>query len=314
MKPIARRPLKSDVLVDLAAVEVKLKDMILTNVVDGYTKDRLTTKVLGVIDDYLKTVAAGDRLMIRASLKALARKVFLQAKTLETLPKAPKDAIAAGDIRKEFAQVGATTVMIGDYQKRVKQVAAAIAEMQPEVTIGTKKISIRARAEIAVRNQAIKKDLDALREKGVNIIVVSTHANCSKRCQPWQGKYYSLDGTEGFTSDGKKYIALATAIAGENDDNNGLFGINCRHRAYEYKPGMATPVEFTEAEINAQRAVDDKMRKAERRLKDMWQIYKIAPDPTTRRDAKKLFDDNYEKYLAFARLNNRAVEDWRIKT
>ena len=93
--------------------------------------------------------------------------------------------------------------------------------------------SLRNLAEMEVRYAANRKSIADLKAAGVRLVIASTHADCSKRCRPYQGRVYSLDGTSGVTDDGRKFVPLeeATEIpyttkAGKTY-MNGLLGFNC---------------------------------------------------------------------------------------
>lgn len=107
--------------------------------------------------------------------------------------------------------------------------------------------TLRNRAEMEVRYNAHLEQIAALREQGVNLVICSTHADCSERCRPWQGRVYSLDGTRGRTDDGRSYVPLEEATdiyyttkAGKTY-KNGLLGFNCRHFLVPYKSGYRFP-------------------------------------------------------------------------
>lgn len=93
--------------------------------------------------------------------------------------------------------------------------------------------SLRNRAEMEARYQGHIDNIQRLRDSGARLVVASTHADCSERCRPWQGRVYSLDGTSGTTDDGRKYVPLETATdvwyttkSGKRY-KNGLLGFNC---------------------------------------------------------------------------------------
>jgi hypothetical protein len=308
-----RRPQKDDLITELGKTETRIKDIILNNTIEDVDKSKTTKKIVDVIDDFIQFVPKGDKMLYRQSLKQFARKIYLQASKIKKIKPVPDFAIKSGNIREETMQVNATTVYISDYKEKVIEITRAVSQLQPEIKKSGKKISARMAAELSVRHEAIQRDLDRLRDNGINIIVVSTHANASSRCTPWQGGIYSLDDTYGMTNDGKSYIPLQVAIEGEEKDGNGLFGYNCRHRAYEYKDGMKPPVEFTERELIEGRKVDEKMRYYERKLRMLWQLGKISEIKEERKKSKDSYKILYEEYFSYARQNERAVEDWRIK-
>lgn len=95
--------------------------------------------------------------------------------------------------------------------------------------------SLRNLAEMEVRYQDHKDKVTELKADGVKIVACSSHADCSERCAPYQGRLYSLDGTTG-TIDGYKYVPLEEATQNPRDRyvtkagrvyQNGLLGFNC---------------------------------------------------------------------------------------
>lgn len=92
--------------------------------------------------------------------------------------------------------------------------------------------SLRNLSEMEVRYHDHLDNIDELKASGVRLVVCSSHADCSDRCAPWQGRIYSLDGTSGVV-DGHRYVPLETATdvwyttkAGRRY-KNGLLGFNC---------------------------------------------------------------------------------------
>lgn len=93
--------------------------------------------------------------------------------------------------------------------------------------------SLRNRAEMEVRYDDHLESISKLKEDGNKLVIASSHADCSQRCSPWQGRVYSLDGTSGTTPDGRKFVPLEEATdiyyttkAGRTY-KNGLLGFNC---------------------------------------------------------------------------------------
>ena len=107
--------------------------------------------------------------------------------------------------------------------------------------------TLRNRAEMEVRYNDHMEQIAEFKEQGVNLVICSTHADCSDRCKPWQGRVYSLDGTSGTTDDGRRFQPLENATdiyyttkAGKTY-KNGLLGFKCRHFLVPYKSGYRFP-------------------------------------------------------------------------
>lgn len=101
--------------------------------------------------------------------------------------------------------------------------------------------SLRNLAEMEVRYQGHRDEITDLKAKGVKVVACSSHADCSGRCAPYQGRLYSLDGTTG-EIDGHKYVPLEEATENPRDRyttkagrtyQNGLLGFNCFDRLTE---------------------------------------------------------------------------------
>ncbi len=129
-----------------------------------------------------------------------------------------------------------------DYYKRIKATVKRLCEEEAKDPNDKKACnSMRYTAEMVVREQEHEKNLSDLRSKGVKWVIISSHADCSKRCAPFQGKVFSLDGTSGITDDGRHYVPIETATdiyyttKSGRVWKNGLFGFNCRHYAIPYQ-------------------------------------------------------------------------------
>ena len=173
--------------------------------------------------------------------------------------------------------------------------------------------TLRNRAEMEVRYNEHLEQIAALREQGVNLVICSTHADCSERCRPWQGRVYSLDGTRGRTDDGRSYVPLEEATdiyyttkAGKTY-KNGLLGFNCRHFLVPYKSGYRFPKpnateERREYEITQeQRRLETVVRK--------WRTKAVEYKNTDRESYLKARSNAIaanKAYIAFSKQNNRA--------
>lgn len=70
----------------------------------------------------------------------------------------------------------------------------------------------------------------AAREGDADLVEVSSHAGARPKCEPYQGKIFSISGTH------PKYPPLSSTSYGDPD---GLLGINCGHIAYPFWEGVS---------------------------------------------------------------------------
>ena len=137
---------------------------------------------------------------------------------------------------------------------------------------------VRMDIRTTVANTARQANFDRCEAFGINLIEVDAHAGARPLCAPDQGRIYSLDGSSGTVKDGSdaeySYEPLTSTSYGQAA---GLFGINCGHHNYPFKPGVNFkryfPLETEEAvEENAktyakfqkQRALERNVRAAKR--------------------------------------------------
>ena len=180
--------------------------------------------------------------------------------------------------------------------------------------------SLRNRAEFEVRGQAQQDSIDGFRSRGVKLVICSTHADCSKRCAPWQGRVYSLDGTSGRTDDGRTYVPLenATEIYDTTKSGkrwrNGLLGFNCRHFLVEYKTGYYFP-EPNADEEKKEYMITETQRRLERNVRD-WRTVAVENrgvnhDRYVEARAKAI--EWNKRYIEYSKKNNRAYYPSRTK-
>lgn len=208
---------------------------------------------------------------------------------------------------------------ISDVVNKIKELAD-IEGLDPDDADGRN--SLRNRAEIEVRQQFHDDQISEFKAKGTNLVVCSVHADCSKRCEPLQGKVYSLDHTSGRTTDGRSYqplenatdVFVVSARTGKSY-KNGLLGFNCRHWLYAYTAGMAIP-KFGAAEIQKERKVNAKQRQMESTIRQYREraLYLkargLAKEASSAR--KKAIEWN-AKYKAFSERNGRAYYEDRVR-
>lgn len=110
-----------------------------------------------------------------------------------------------------------------------------------------------------------------MQDYGASIFQVSEHAGARPLCYPYQGKYYSTDGTSGTAEDlnGKeiRYEPLSATSYGEPA---GLFGINCGHYKIPFIPGYSVARRRDpepKAENDAQYQAMQRQRQLEREVR-----------------------------------------------
>ena len=180
--------------------------------------------------------------------------------------------------------------------------------------------TLRNRAEMEVRYQSHEDNINDLKGKGVKLVIASSHADCSDRCRKWQDRVYSLDGTYGTTSDGRKYVPLEEATdifyttkAGKTY-KNGLLGFNCRHFLIPYEKGYRFPKVSVAVERN-EYEITEKQRYMEKQIRN-WRtkaVYYKGVDKNAYKNAKAKVNDWYDKYMAFSKEHERAYYPARTK-
>lgn len=209
-----------------------------------------------------------------------------------------------------------------DYMEKIVKPAldelAMAKALDPNDTTGRN--SLRNLAEMQVRYEARQNEIASLRAKGQKLVVCSVHADCSKRCYPWQGRIYSLDGTRGTTEDGRDYIPLEAATDVEYKTKsgkiykNGLLGFNCRHRLLPYRPGMIIP-SVSKEEQRQEYEITRKQREYEREIRearDRAAVYE-GEIPAKAAVWKKRAAELNRQYMEFSRENGRAFYPDRTK-
>ena len=182
--------------------------------------------------------------------------------------------------------------------------------------------TLRNRAEMEVRYQAVSESIESMRARGVKLIIISTHADCSERCRKAQGGVYSLDGTSGTTDDGRHYEPLENVTDIPIQTKSGkvyprgygiLYGFGCRHFAIEYKSGYRFPNPDPEEE-RKQYAITVKQRQMEREVRK----WRITRDMNKNIDREKYLEARRKAiaanraYEAFSKKHNRAFYPSRV--
>lgn len=207
-----------------------------------------------------------------------------------------------------------------EYRRKMKQeYSRALVRFADEDATYSPRVSLRNLAEVEVRRRENDDRLAGLRERGVRFVWASSHADCSKRCEPWQGRLYSLDGTSG-TEGGFAFLPIETAVnvRDKYGNINGLLGYNCRHRLIEYTDGSHAPIDYSKKQMAEEREVDKRQRSLERTVRK-WKmrgyVLRASKDPTERAMSAKAFDkarEWEEIYKDYSKRHNRAYYVERI--
>ena len=205
-----------------------------------------------------------------------------------------------------------------------KKVKPIIDELAKQTALDTDDVtgrnSLRNRAEMEVRYAKHLEDIADLKARGVRLVIASVHADCSKRCSPWQGKVYSLDGSYGRTDDGRSFqpLEIATDVYYTTKVGkvykNGLLGFNCRHYLVPYEKGYRFPKPNAKEE-RKQREITERQRELERTVR-AWEARAIEAKGVDGKGYKEALEKAKvwrSKYIAFSRENGRAYYPSRLQ-
>ena len=171
-----------------------------------------------------------------------------------------------------------------------------------------------------IHNTAIQAQKERAAEYGVQTFQISSHSGARPLCAPYQGKFYSWDGSEGTITDldGHEfwYESIQNTSYGEPA---GIFGINCGHFPQTFVDGYSIP-RFGPTEDEAKNAEEyresQKQRQLERNVRQA-KLEAIAQDAAGNKEA---FDQAALKvrkansdYRAFCKDTGRAPRNDRLQ-
>ena len=269
-----------------------------------------------MVDNYKKVLNIYNNTLIDKTGRKLD--INNPKELLESIKNAKKDQIDLWSSQKGAVQVQA-------YGKQVKDYINIISDMEiTTVEKGKKPISLWQKAELDIRHDKQMKMIDDLKRDGHDLCWVSTHSNCSKRCEKWQGKLVSLtqpsrlSGFRIYKLDGNWVYSL-TEIMDQVDKygykNNIINGFNCRHHLTPYTTGSVPPTEYDKEDIKKQRAIETKIRAMEREirhLKTKLKCYNINIDIKEIKKLKALIKNKITIYKKFCERNGYAWYQYRI--
>ena len=338
------RPEKTDGGWQQAAVaeaQIEIKSIVARCVSNGDTYDAFIKAINEEIDE-LVTDIDEDSLSdtIRRSLTEYATEHYRRLETIlgglnaknvmrigylqqielsaESARKMKDEAARCGDLQYRSATAGNT--YYADIYKQVREEVQRLIDEDAKID---GRVSLRASVEMAIRGQSQDKMVADLRAQGVTLAWIQPHANCSSRCEKWQGKLYSLDGKKG-TVDGVRFRPLEDAMdiyvrtsKGRTWRNGCISGFNCRHQLIPYAKGNK-PQEIPAATVKKQRQLEEQQRKMEREIrheKSTWRVYNKFSDKESKAlaaKARERYQLMSEKYDRFCRKNNLVIYRQRL--
>lgn len=200
--------------------------------------------------------------------------------------------------------------LIKNYQKLVRQRYLELATQQPLAD----QTPLRLRAETQVRYEETLKDLNKVETSDNDLWWTSSHINCSKRCEPYQGKLYSKSGKTG-TIDGNAFTPLQDALDA-NDGNSIISGYGCRHYLIPYQSNSRPPKDYDARKIASERAIDQKQRYYETQIRAKKQLEAVQRSVGNTVEADRLnnrWHKQYASYQQFSLNNNRPIQKWRTQ-
>lgn len=223
----------------------RLKRDVTVSLINFANRQRVTWQSVGLTPEAVLFLASQkDRVKPRLSRVEAIREELFSAGGGDGHIRTYNDSEARGvPLNRYYGDVWRERV-----QPAIKEAARANA-LDPNDYSGRN--SLRNLSEMEVRYHDHLDNIEELKASGARLVVCSSHADCSGRCAPWQGRIYSLDGTSGVI-DGHRYVPLETATdvwyttkAGRRY-KNGLLGFNCRHRIEPYVGQMLPTVSVKE--------------------------------------------------------------------
>lgn len=283
------RKIIKETITDLESKELKISAK---QTLENYVRQLMQKAFMSIGIPLTLMTMAFARLSTGAKFKNIAKTYSAEL---------PKDVFEIAQPKNVFSE---------EYAKRVKEVYNELAKAEPMYDTN---ISLRNIAEMTVRYDSTMEQIQGFISRGVNLVVGSQHANCSKRCEKWQGGHYTLDNTYQVV-DGIEFQPLSNATdqyyttkKGKTYKNGYLTGYNCRHYLMEYKKGMRQ-VSVSADVVEKQREIDHKMRYMERQIrqwKDMALMHKGVDRELYLKARQKAINYN-KKYIEFAKSNKRA--------
>lgn len=194
--------------------------------------------------------------------------------------------------------------------------------LQTDYVPGQTPISLFAKLEMANRYNNNMGQLRDKLESNELVVRFSQHRDCSKRCEPYQGKAVHLTApaindrfeTGLRLSNGEpilSYQGITSQVDKYGWRNNIHTGFNCRHWL---KPVSDTkPDPYSADTIKKARKANHDLRNMERAIRNLKKQYHLFIGKNERRIARLKIDEAIEKYYKFAETNKVVPYGWRLE-
>lgn len=194
--------------------------------------------------------------------------------------------------------------------------------LQTDYVAGQTPISLFAKLEMANRYNNNMGQLRDKLEGGEELARFSQHRDCSKRCEPYQGKAVHLTApaiNEKFETGLRlptgepilSYQGITSQLDKYGWRNNIHTGFNCRH--WLKKVDDTKPDPYKAETIRAARKANHTLRNMERAIRNLKKQYHLLIGANERRTSKMKIDEAIATYYKFAETNKVVAYGWRLE-
>lgn len=287
-----------------------------------------------------------DKVLLRFNVIAGALIILSFKKTVETPFKLMKlissDSYTRKFIEENEKRINVWAMQKGypnvfDYPNELKARLNGLAKTQTVAAEdGKKPITVWQKAELDIRYENQLDMMEAMKQAGQDLVWISTHPDCSKRCEAWQGHLMSLSlHAKNPQKEVKNYrYKKSSFLVGKVDGinvyslsdiqdcetgygykNNVITGFNCRHKLRPYTKGSVAPQEYSEKEIREQREINQNLRAMERKIRYLKQqaILYNSIDKQKAQQYKRTAEQLTRRYKEYANKHGYAWYQWRIE-
>jgi|AGTN01.2.fsa_nt_gi Phage minor capsid protein 2. len=340
----------------LTYAEVRIKQITVDGTLRGWSKKQMEVSTRKVIEESIKKFPANFPKLdeIRTGLyysRRLWRDQFEKSllptylATINALVNAVPDsklairykakgmsAVTPYELFKEIDAYGPKYsqrgyISIKNYPNEVRKYIKRTAETPLSELPSTSKrrMSLMAKAELDLRFEKQTNMIQAKIDSGKLLQWISTHADCSERCEPDQGKLVHMTLSPinskmetGLIEEGNivySFKGITEKVDKWGWKNNIIVGPNCRHDLHDYKPGTRPPHFYEEGQVAKERAINENMRKMERKIRSIRKdaILMKDIDKIEARALKKKASALFDEYDKYARTNGFSVQEWRCQ-